>query len=382
MAIDILFLIMATFGFYFGYTFGLMRLALVLFSFLFATLAAMSFTPMTSGIIQETFGVDSVFLPFIAFGVTLLIVLMLARIVTKLIEETLTNERFDVLSRIVGGVLMALWFTLLYSVLVIFFGKAGVLKLVFNDQALMLPVDGTFKMSIPKKTLEVGGPDTLTLTLSREPEKAYNFRKDPDNPIGDVSINLGFVPIQNNAPRAYVNNQGWSRNILKNDTVRMRGTRQLLLKKDNKVICFCDSAFVAYTQGDTALLFRCTDENIAAKSATSRFYPYIAIIPRRGNQLMNGLRPLIKEFIEYMGVALDRVEQRPPPRTTIDPYDENETRPSMEPALEEDLPIATPQKMDTLGYPVDTSLVPSSIPDSVAAPLPEVDSSSTDVYEG
>ena len=47
MAIDILFIIMAAFGFYFGYTFGLMKVALMVVSLGFATFSAMAFTPMT-----------------------------------------------------------------------------------------------------------------------------------------------------------------------------------------------------------------------------------------------------------------------------------------------------------------------------------------------
>lgn len=350
MAIDILFLIMATFGFYFGYTFGLMRLALVLFSFLFATIAAMSFTPMTSNIIQETFGVTSVFMPFIAFGVTLLIVLMLARIVTKLIEETLTSERFDILSRLIGGILMALWFTLLYSVLVIFFGKSGVLPLVFNEQVAVLPDAGTVQLGVPPKTLQVGPSDTLMMTLPKEPIP-YSFYRKEDRKTG-ISLKLGFVPLGGESYQAYVNNSGRSWNIFPGDTVYMVANRQMVVQDQKQVLCFCDSTFLVYLEG-RAMVFDCRDEVLAAKSATSIFYPYIEIIPRRGNQLMNGLRPLISDFVEYMDVAIERVEQGPP--TTIDTYDGQENRPVIAPAEEDVAPVEE--------RPTDTIIVSDPIPD-------------------
>lgn len=347
-AIDILFLIMVTFGFYFGYTFGLMKLALVLFSFLFATIAAMSFTPMTSGIIQETFGVESVFLPFAAFGITLVIVLMLARMITKLVEETLTSERFDVLSRLVGGVLMALWFTLLYSVLVIFFGKSGVLPLIFNENVAVYPADGTIHIGVAPKTIGLGPKDTLLLKITNDPN-TYTFESSqsntpnlPNQPKkkGGISLSLGFVPIGNEEHQAYINNKGRTWSINPTDTARIQTRRQLFVTNEKETICFCDSAFLIYPQGD-ALLLDCSDPMLSAQSATSFFYPYIEIIPKRGNQLMSGLRPLIKDFVEYMNIALERVEQRPIPNNTVDAYDEEQNRQQVQP-VEEDDPAPTP----------------------------------------
>lgn len=330
--IDILFLIMATFGFYFGYTFGLMRLALVLFSFLFATMAAMAFTPMTSSIIQETFEVESVFLPFAAFGITLLIVLMLARMVTKLIEETLISQRFDVLSRIVGGVLMALWFTLLYSVLVIFFGKSGVFPLVFNEDQIVSPKDKTVHVGVPAKAIDLGPTDTLLLSITNDPN-LYPFEANKNNKKGGIALSLGFVPMGNETYQAYINNEGRSWNLLQGDTAHIQARRQLVLTSQEKMLCFCDSSFVIYPQ-DTTLVFDCTDPHVRAKSATSLFYPYIEIIPQRGNQLMNGLRPLIRKFVDYMDVALERVEQQPLPDNTIQTYDEEKNRQRVEPKEE------------------------------------------------
>ena len=325
---------MATFGFYFGYTFGLIRLALVLFSFLFATVAAMSFTPTTSSIIRETFGVESVFLPFIAFGVTLLVVLMLARIVTKLIEETLTSERFEVLSRIIGGGLMALLFTLLYSVLVIFFGKSGVLPLIFNEEITITPKDGTLQLGIPPKPIaSIGRSDTLLLALSSDSMHVFSSKE------GSVGLKLGILPLAKETYQAYVNNKGRSWTIAVGDTIFINGTRQLVVQDQKAVRCFCDSAFLAYAE-KSSLVVRCTDPIFSAKSATSIFYPYIEIIPKTGNQLMNGLRPLIYDFVEYMEVALDRVERQPKPNTVIDTYDGTENRPSVEPQLEDPLPPA------------------------------------------
>jgi uncharacterized membrane protein required for colicin V production len=378
--IDVLFIVMATFGFYFGFTFGLLRLALILFSFLFATLAAMAFTPMTTNIIMETFAVDSVFLPFIAFFVTLLIVLMLARIITKLLEETLTSERFDVLSRIVGGLLMVIWFSLLYSVLVIFFGRAGVLELVFNEQAIIKPMDGAVRLGILGKTVPTGGADTLYMKYNAE-QNIYPFTTGKTST--GVNLSFGFVPEGQDNFNAYISQRGQSWDVLPTDTVMLWGTNQLIIQKDKEMICFCDSSFMLHTENNL-LIFDCLDEDLSAKSPTSRLYPYIEQIPKRGTQLIRGFRPFIKDFSEYMSIAVDNLKNdRPRPERIIKTNSEENNKPTVQPVTEEE-PDFEPEEMDTLGFPIDTTQMPVVRPPDEAVDLPElenIEDDSTD-YEG
>lgn len=380
--IDILFVVMATFGFYFGFTFGLLKLALVLFSFLFATLAAMAFTPMTTNIIMETFAVDSVFLPFIAFFVTLLIVLMLARIVTKLLEETLTSERFDVLSRVVGGFLMVIWFSLLYSVLVIFFGRAGVLELIFNEQAIVQPNESAVRLGIPPRPMPVGG-DTLYMQYNTEPN-AYIFGKNNAKKNVDISLGLGFVPVGKDKFNAYISKRGQSWDILPSDTITMWGTSQLIIQQDKKLICFCDSSFIVHLENNQ-LIFDCLDENLSAKSPSSRLYPYIEQIPKRGTQLLKGFRPFIDRFSEYMGVAVERLrDDNPLPNPVIKTSSEENNKPIVQPTIEEEVPEFEPEELDTLGFSIDTTQMPVVRPPEEEEELPSLENVEEDSveYEG
>lgn len=128
MPIDIIFIIMFLFGFYFGYAFGLVRVAVYVVLLLLAIAAAMRFTPATEGLIRDIFETDSVYLPFLAFVVTLLAVLGIARLVSKLLESTINNARLNTLSRVFGGIIMSFTFLFLYSVLITFFAEAKVIK--------------------------------------------------------------------------------------------------------------------------------------------------------------------------------------------------------------------------------------------------------------
>lgn len=124
MIIDVLFIIMITFGFYFGFVFGLIRVVIFLILFLLAIAASMRFTPVIEILIKDTFELDSPFLPFVSFAITLIGLLLIVRIMTKLLSGIIDNKRFNRISQAIGGLMMCLVFTFLYSVLIDFFSKS------------------------------------------------------------------------------------------------------------------------------------------------------------------------------------------------------------------------------------------------------------------
>jgi uncharacterized membrane protein required for colicin V production len=361
MAVDVLFIIMATFGFYFGFSFGLMKVVLAVLSLVSAVLAAMAFTPMTTNIIIETFQVDSVFLPFIAFLVTLLIVLMLARIVTKLIEETVDNKRFDIVSQIVGGLIMVFVFTLLYSVLVLFFGQARVIELVFNQEYQVTRAHTNPKLVVPAK-LGLGKPDTIYLKIDGD-HNTYRFAPEKKNDKKSASLGIGFTPIQGNR---YIGGIGtWD--ISPEDTVRVKSSGQLYLMVEDKINCFCDSTFLITSINDT-MNFECLDDYLAAKSATSFFYKYIEVIPQRGTQLMKGVAPFIENFLDYMSVALERLDKGAQNnKNPINVYSGEENKEIILPVEEEEerpvdeAEVEAPEE-DSIEYSLDTTNMPTISP--------------------
>lgn len=360
MAVDVLFIIMATFGFYFGFSFGLMKVVLTVLSLMFAVLAAMAFTPMTTNIIIDTFEIDSVFLPFVAFLVTLLIVLMLARIVTKLIEETVDNKRFDVVSQIVGGLIMGFVFTLLYSVLVLFFGQARVIELVFNQKYKVTRSDTNPQLVVPPK-LGLGKPDTIYLKID-EDHNTYRFAPDKRNKEKSTSLSLRFQLVQGNKYVGSIGSSVQQWNILPEDSVRIKSSGQLFLMVENEIRCFCDSTFLITSINDT-MYFECLDDYLAAKSATSFFYKYIEIIPQRGTQLMKGVAPFIENFLDYMSVALERLDKGVQNnKNPINVYSEEDNKDVFQPVIEEEMPDFEPEEKDTLGFSVDTTNMPTITP--------------------
>jgi uncharacterized membrane protein required for colicin V production len=367
MAVDVLFIIMAAFGFYFGFSFGLMKVVLTVLSLMTAVLAAMAFTPMTTNIIVDTFEINSVFLPFVAFFVTLLVVLMLARIVTKLIEETVDNKRFDVVSQIIGGLIMGFIFTLLYSVLVLFFGQARVIELVFNQKYQVTRTDLNPRLVVPAVQMGLGTPDTIYLNIDDD-HNTYRFAPNNKNKEKSTSLSIKFEPVQGNRYIGSIGSSIQNWDILPEDSVRVKSSGQLYLMIDKELSCFCDSTFLITSINDT-MYFECLDDYLAAKSATSFFYKYIEVIPQRGTQLMKGVAPFIEHFLDYMSVALELLDKGVQKnKNLIKTYTGEENKDAVEPVIEEGKPSFEPEETDTLTFSLDTTNMPTISPPVDTAP--------------
>lgn len=161
MAIDILFVIMTVWGLYFGYTYGPIKVFLMVVSVMVALAAAMRFTPLTEQLISDTFEADSPFLPFLAFILTLLSVLFTARIVSLILLETITNQRFNKMSQYFGALVMSATFVFLFSVLVSFFQRGEVIKentaqstSFFYKYIVQIPTQGRAVLSIATPMVE------------------------------------------------------------------------------------------------------------------------------------------------------------------------------------------------------------------------------------
>ncbi|MCH2044981.1 MAG: CvpA family protein [Saprospiraceae bacterium] len=135
MIIDVLFIIMVTFGFYFGFVFGLIRVVIFLVLFLLAIAASMRFTPIIEVLIKDTFELNSPFLPFVSFAITLIGLLLIVRIMTKLLSGLIDNKRFNRISQAIGGLMMCLVFTFMYSVLIDFFSEAKVINVETQNKS-------------------------------------------------------------------------------------------------------------------------------------------------------------------------------------------------------------------------------------------------------
>lgn len=351
MAIDILFIIMAAFGFYFGFTFGLAKVVIVVISLSSAILAAMAMTPAATNLVIDTFQVNSLLLPFITFFITLLVVLMLSRMLTKLLEEAIDAKQFDSISQGIGGIVMALVFTLLYSVLVVFFGEARVITLIFNQDIITTKKDKEVRLGLEK--VEVGNSFPISMKILRD-STVYTFK-------GEGDLNFGSKEIDEETHESYVAGSNDQFKITAHDTIIFESVGQMQIMVGQLVACFCDSTIVVTAQNDS-ISFNCSDKDFSSKSPTSFFYKYIEIIPKKGTKLMEGMIPFVGYFVDYMTVALDRLEKGNQKKTSpIQVYSNENHKKTSQPQLEEPVKDIWIEE-DIINFSIDTTDMPSVKP--------------------
>lgn len=121
MVIDIICLIFLAYGFWVGYSKGIISTVLTLASYVFGVLAAMKFGPILGDMI---FGWAPAVTTVGAFllGVVLVFILTLVffRIVAKGMTSFLETININFINQILGGVLSGLFFTFIFSGLVFF----------------------------------------------------------------------------------------------------------------------------------------------------------------------------------------------------------------------------------------------------------------------
>lgn len=120
MIIDVICVVIALYGFWVGYSRGIIKTVLTTISFLFGFMAAAKFSPTVSSMLQEwTDGSATVMLPA-GFLLTFILTLVLFRMLANGLENMLEAVNINFINQMAGGGISMFFFVFLYSVLVSF----------------------------------------------------------------------------------------------------------------------------------------------------------------------------------------------------------------------------------------------------------------------
>ncbi len=141
MVIDIVCLIFLAYGFWVGYSRGIISTVLSLVSYLFGVLAAMKFGPIAAEMIFETFPQVTSAGAFV-LGVVLLffLTLILFRILARGLTGFMERVNINFINQVLGGVLSGLFFTFIFSGLVYFGDRSKIITDEVKADSITYPV--------------------------------------------------------------------------------------------------------------------------------------------------------------------------------------------------------------------------------------------------
>ena len=141
MVIDIICLVFLAYGFWVGYSRGIISTVLSLVSYIFGVLAAMKFGPIAADMIFETFPQVTSAGAFV-LGVVLLffLTLILFRILARGLTGMMERVNINFINQVLGGLLSGLFFTFIFSGLVYFGDRSKIISDELKADSITYPV--------------------------------------------------------------------------------------------------------------------------------------------------------------------------------------------------------------------------------------------------
>lgn len=127
MAIDIILLIFAGWGFYVGYSRGIIKTIFAILSLLFGLLAGLKFAPAASEFLKTVFNSTNPLLFIAGFLLAFTLTMILIRMLAKGLEGILKTARINILNKIMGGLLISGTLIIVFSSILWFAVSAHIL---------------------------------------------------------------------------------------------------------------------------------------------------------------------------------------------------------------------------------------------------------------
>jgi uncharacterized membrane protein required for colicin V production len=149
MWIDLVFIAVSLYGFWQGWNQGIIGTILNLAVYAFGILIAFKMAPITSVVLSQLLDSSHPLVFIGGFALNILVIYLVVKLATNQLEELLSRAYLGAVNRFIGGVLVAMFYVLLFSVLIWFLNQANGISQTTLQEAksypLLEPMPGTAK---------------------------------------------------------------------------------------------------------------------------------------------------------------------------------------------------------------------------------------------
>lgn len=139
MIVDLLFLAIAAYGYYVGYNRGIIKTVFSIISIVVGLLMALRFTSFVHGLIQSLFNTNNLLTFLCSLLLTFFAVMLVIRLGARFIERGLEAIKLNILNKVLGGFLIAAFFLLIFSTVLWFIDRAGVVREETKQHSITMP---------------------------------------------------------------------------------------------------------------------------------------------------------------------------------------------------------------------------------------------------
>jgi len=128
MVIDIIFVLAAIYGFYVGFSKGIIKTVFNILSIFLGLASGFKFAPATTKFLETATGSDNPMMFLVGFLLSFVGTMLLIRTIARAMEGALQTANINIINQAAGGMLLAGFMVFLYSLLIWFADISGVLE--------------------------------------------------------------------------------------------------------------------------------------------------------------------------------------------------------------------------------------------------------------
>jgi len=128
MILDIITLCAIAFGFYQGFSSGLIKTLFSALALFVGIIVAIKFSDVTIGLLQNSLSINPAILFVVGFVLTFVLVMVLIKFIGKTLEKFAKAIQIGSVDKILGGLFMALFYSVIISFAVYFMNKIELIK--------------------------------------------------------------------------------------------------------------------------------------------------------------------------------------------------------------------------------------------------------------
>lgn len=140
MVIDLIFLIFAGYGFYLGFSKGIISTVFTVLSYAIGLMAAFKFAPSMTTFLENTFHTDNPLMFIAGFLLSFVLTMVLVRMLAKGIEGVLQTANINFINQAAGGVLLASIMIVVFSMVLWFGEKSHIVDEDTKEQSITYPI--------------------------------------------------------------------------------------------------------------------------------------------------------------------------------------------------------------------------------------------------
>lgn len=152
MAIDLMCAMMALYGFYLGYTRGIIKTVFTVLSIFFGIVAAAKFGPAMTEFLQSAFNYHNPLMFLAGLMLAFILTMALIRLLANSLEGLLESANINVINQVLGGAVLSIALVAIFSLLVMFGDRAHIINKETKSTSATYPI----LEKMPAQLLKVG----------------------------------------------------------------------------------------------------------------------------------------------------------------------------------------------------------------------------------